>query len=338
MPKSTLALTTARKPLRQFLYLLVIFQLLPPPSPLNLSDWSLTPGAGPDGSDVIEGKIPLAQLGNPTAVAIIAASSVNGAAVDIAGNGWAGFTLNISNAAQPVPALSPLALGLLLAVLFALSWFTYRRRYARYHWLLLLVCLPVLLTVAWALSWTTVVTDAKESGNGGDMRVIKLAADGSALYIQLATHIGTPIPTAPGKLNDTGITWGGNYPNGSNADCSGVEIAAQDCSHGRDARALAGTLVKIGGGEAGFDFTKLDNSGNELAATATGHSCVRDNVTGLVWEVKTDDNGLHDKDNEYSWYNPDSSTNGGDAGTQNGGTCPTATGDCDTSGFVTAVN
>ncbi len=146
-------------------------------------------------------------------------------------------------------------------------------------------------------------------------------------------------PSAPtGKLNDTGITWGGNYPNGSNADCSGVEIAAQDCSHGRDAEALAGTLVKIGGGEAGFDFTKLDNSGNALPASAATWACVRDNVTGLVWEVKTDNGGLHDNDNGYTWYNPDNGTNGGTAGTQNGGWCPTATGNCDTSGFVAAVN
>jgi hypothetical protein len=28
---------------------------------------------------------------------------------------------------------------------------------------------------------------------------------------------------------------------------------------------------------------------------------VRDNVTGLVWEVKTDDGGIHDKDNIYRW-------------------------------------
>ncbi len=326
-------------------------------------------------------------------------------------------------------------------MLFALSWFTYRRRYARYHWLLLLLCLPALLTVAWALSWTTVITDAKESGNGGDMREIKLAADGSTLYIQLATHIGTTTPgnhaptdislsntsvaenaagavignlstvdpdagdthtysvsdnrfdifynapdatlilkagqaldyeteptvnltitttdsggltfskdftinviddpadnSSTGKLNDTGITWGGNYPNGSNSDCSGVEIAAQDCSHGRDARALAGALVKIGGGEAGFDFTKLDNSGNALPASAATWACVRDNVTGLVWEVKTDNGGLHDKDNSYTWYNTDSNTNGGNAGTQNGGTCPAGTGNCDTGGFVAAVN
>ena len=41
---------------------------------------------------------------------------------------------------------------------------------------------------------------------------------------------------------------------------------------------------------------------------------MRDNVTGLMWEVKTDDGGLRDKDWTYSWYNPDATTNGGSAG------------------------
>ncbi len=145
-------------------------------------------------------------------------------------------------------------------------------------------------------------------------------------------------PSAPtGKLNDTGITWGGNYPSSNNSTCIGTAITAQDCSHGRDAQALAGTLRKIGGGRGGFDFTKLDNNGNALPASATNHSCVRDNVTGLIWEVKTDDGGLHDKDNTYSWYNTDSSNNGGHAGTQNGGSC-SGGGDCDTSSFAAAVN
>ncbi|MBV5311310.1 DUF1566 domain-containing protein, partial [Chromatium okenii] len=39
----------------------------------------------------------------------------------------------------------------------------------------------------------------------------------------------------------------------------------------------------------GFDFTKLDAAGNDLPATATDHTCVRDNVTGLIWEVKISD-------------------------------------------------
>jgi hypothetical protein len=59
-------------------------------------------------------------------------------------------------------------------------------------------------------------------------------------------------------------------------------------------------------------------------------------VTGLTWEGKTDDGGLRDTDNTYTWYNPDPSTNGGSAGVQDGGTC-TGT-DCDTYGYVQAVN
>ncbi|MCD6430107.1 MAG: DUF1566 domain-containing protein, partial [Deltaproteobacteria bacterium] len=28
---------------------------------------------------------------------------------------------------------------------------------------------------------------------------------------------------------------------------------------------------------------------------------MRDNVTGLIWEVKTDDGSIHDRDNKYTW-------------------------------------
>jgi len=33
----------------------------------------------------------------------------------------------------------------------------------------------------------------------------------------------------------------------------------------------------------------------------TGGIMVQDNVTGLIWENKTDDNSIHDKDNTYNW-------------------------------------
>ena len=36
------------------------------------------------------------------------------------------------------------------------------------------------------------------------------------------------------RLNDTGIDWGGDYPDGNNATCTGETITAQDCSNGRD--------------------------------------------------------------------------------------------------------
>ena len=103
------------------------------------------------------------------------------------------------------------------------------------------------------------------------------------------------------KTNDTGITWGGNYSSGNNTTCIGETITEQDCNKGRDAQAAAGTLTKTGAGQAGFDFTKLDANGNALEASATSWSCVRDNYTSLVWEVKTTDGGIHDASNTYRW-------------------------------------
>jgi len=48
-------------------------------------------------------------------------------------------------------------------------------------------------------------------------------------------------------------------------------------------------------------YTKLDVSGNDLPESATEWVMVRDNVTGLIWEVKTDDGSINDKDNTYDW-------------------------------------
>jgi hypothetical protein len=99
-----------------------------------------------------------------------------------------------------------------------------------------------------------------------------------------------------GQLNDTGIDWGGDYPDGNNATCTSNIAAPQDCDYGRDV-----THSDDSDGHAGFSFTKLDAAGNELPASATEWICVRDNVTDLTWEVKTDDGGIHDKDNTYRW-------------------------------------
>ena len=54
-------------------------------------------------------------------------------------------------------------------------------------------------------------------------------------------------------------------------------------------------------------YNKLDENGNDLSGTATEWVMVRDNVTGLIWEVKdskddTPDYGNpHDADNAYNW-------------------------------------
>ncbi|MCH8551256.1 MAG: DUF1566 domain-containing protein [Natronospirillum sp.] len=59
-------------------------------------------------------------------------------------------------------------------------------------------------------------------------------------------------------------------------------VAQQDGNSGRDAN---GQLIKLGSGEASFDYTKLDSNGNPVSASSTAFECLRDNVTGLVWQT-----------------------------------------------------
>ncbi len=82
-------------------------------------------------------------------------------------------------------------------------------------------------------------------------------------------------------------------------------------------------------------YTKLDASGNALPSSAASWTMVRDNVTGLIWEMKTDDNSIHDKDKTFTWCDTNPATNGG-----NQGTCGTGTGDAatDTKAYINALN
>ncbi len=99
-------------------------------------------------------------------------------------------------------------------------------------------------------------------------------------------------------LNDTGVTR--FFTATGMADEEPDDFPGQDASYGRDIVAAYSD-----DGHAGFSFTKIDSDGNDLPASATEWSCVRDNVTGLLWEVKTDDGGLHDKDARFSWWKAD---------------------------------
>ncbi len=86
-------------------------------------------------------------------------------------------------------------------------------------------------------------------------------------------------------------------------------------------------------------LSKISNMGGKLSSDSNQWFCVQDNNAGLMWEAKTDDNGLHDKDWTYSWYQPNATNNAGNVGTANGGTCgKTNSIDCDTDSFVRAVN
>jgi hypothetical protein len=90
------------------------------------------------------------------------------------------------------------------------------------------------------------------------------------------------------------------------------------------------TLSACGGGPA--DSLAMHDSKYE----STGE-CVDDTLTGLTWERKTADPGLHDWRNTYTWYNPEEAHGELDyRGLADGGEC--AGSRCDTFDFVRAVN
>ena len=141
---------------------------------------------------------------------------------------------------------------------------------------------------------------------------------------QTVTITVAPPPPPKRLLNDTGVNFSGYsrhtydiaYINPATTridatTCVGNAAlgAPQDCDQGRDSVA---NLSKIGAGEAGFDFTKLGRNGQVLAiqnasyaangqeSLGTQWSCVRDNHTGFVWEVKTRDGSVHDRARLFS--------------------------------------
>lgn len=119
-------------------------------------------------------------------------------------------------------------------------------------------------------------------------------------------------------LNDTGIIDGASLPTGNHSRCYGDKIATQDCAHGADVLAESDE-----DGFAGFAFRKIDFEGQALPNNSEQWACVLDTTSGLTWEIKsqgngiTGDNGLHDADDLFTWYNSLPDSNGGHAGALN---------------------
>lgn len=127
---------------------------------------------------------------------------------------------------------------------------------------------------------------------------------GSELSWTLAANDVVPAATYR-KLNDTGIT---ELVSGSDAPTTGK----QDPEIGLD----------TAGGAKGFKFVKLGANGQPLADqnadfATNPWSCVRDEITGLVWEMRRPDNiGIHSASLYATWFDPNEATNGGDEGTR----------------------
>ena len=119
-----------------------------------------------------------------------------------------------------------------------------------------------------------------------------------SLIEETATEFVSAMPM--GGVNDTGVVWDANSNAHSNAltyeehnacDSSSNIESPQDCDQGRDA-----TDNDDSDGYAGFSFTRLNADGTDYTAdgnfTNNPWGCVRDNVTGLFWEVKLSTSGV----------------------------------------------
>lgn len=103
---------------------------------------------------------------------------------------------------------------------------------------------------------------------------------------------------------------------------------------------VAAIVAWIPESSASERFIRLDGQGNPINdvtnTSPDAWPCVFDQDTGLTWEVKSRKPGLHNRDNTYSWFNPDTYKNGGLAGYPGGPDCGEQP--CDTSSYVEMVN
>lgn len=87
--------------------------------------------------------------------------------------------------------------------------------------------------------------------------------------------------------------------------------------------------IKVSTKEA---YLKLASNGEKLQNHTTTWACVEDVKSGLIWEVKSNNDGIRDKDHLYSWFDPLLA-----GGISDGGRCKGNI-SCDTNAYVQAMN
>lgn len=139
-------------------------------------------------------------------------------------------------------------------------------------------------------------------------------------------------------VNDTGVTTFANEESVFTAYQQ--DFAGQDADFGADRQNVSGQVIKVGDGEAGFDFTRLDSNGDAVDNPSFAFSCVRDNVTGLIWQIKdnVDTTSIEYVDQSFTWFSDEE--NGNFEGELNAGStsCNVSNGQCNTQDYVSEVN
>ena len=180
-------------------------------------------------------------------------------------------------------------------------------------------------------SWLTITSGA----SGTDSGTINCNFTANTSTSTRTATIRVTATGATGSPMDVMVTqaggWASHVPDTGQSKCynTTVEIPCPSSGqpfYGQDAQYTINPM----------SYTKLDGSGNTLPDSATSWVMVKDNVIGLVWEMKTSKDGVknyndpHDADNDYTWYDSNPATNGGNAGTQSAGK--------DTESFLKALN
>lgn len=128
-------------------------------------------------------------------------------------------------------------------------------------------------------------------------------------------------------FNDTGVSFAGDFPSTNLPDCQGQSNFVQDCDVGRDAE------QQINANSDAFLYSKVDEQGLVIEDSSSQWSCVVDERTGLMWEVKSKNGSgdLQDSSFTYSWRDPSLP----DYSSTNNGNCDER---CDTQSYIERVN
>lgn len=147
-------------------------------------------------------------------------------------------------------------------------------------------------------------------------------------------------PKALGLFNDSGMD--SCFSNTALITCGDDTYSNQDGDMGRDS--VANLLDKAGTGRVAFDFTKLNEFADEVPDSQSAFSCVRDNASGLIWEVKAANTGtlpntaLREGQNHYTWYlSTDGNALEGSVLSAANSTCP-SNDHCGIQALIDAVN
>lgn len=153
-------------------------------------------------------------------------------------------------------------------------------------------------------------------------------------------------PVMP-RINDTGVldfaqagTIGQGYQ---------LLYAGQDADYGADRQSIEQALNKVGNGQQGFDFSGLDDNGNPVNDVQAS-ICVRDNITGLIWQSQTlnqstlpDPNSLQNSDlnqsNQlFTWYFEENTGGFNGVTNANSDACNIVSGQCNTKEYIDTIN